>query len=154
MAAIVVQFGLAMIPFAGRIASSGLTSETTNGTSGSIRHAEELSITTPPAAATLGAMIREACLPMEKSARSRPAEIRGFGVLHEDLVIPQGKDRPAERADAKNRSSLIGNRRSSSTRRMTPPTCPVAPKTPTRMPTSLSPYRRPPFSIPGRRLRW
>jgi hypothetical protein len=70
----VVQFGLAMMPFAGRIASSGLTSETTSGTPGSIRHADELSITIAPAAATLGAVIREAALPIEKMARSSPVK--------------------------------------------------------------------------------
>ncbi len=71
MAAIVVQLGFAMMPLGGRIASSGLTSETTSGTSGSIRQADELSITIAPAAATLGAVASEAVLPMEKSARSR-----------------------------------------------------------------------------------
>jgi hypothetical protein len=74
MAAIVVQLGLAMMPLGGRIASSGLTSETTSGTSGCIRQAEELSITMAPAAATLGAVANEAVLPMEKSARSRPVK--------------------------------------------------------------------------------
>ena len=51
---IVEQFGLATIP---RCASSasGLTSETTSGTSSCIRHAEELSTTTAPAAAKRGA---------------------------------------------------------------------------------------------------
>jgi hypothetical protein len=72
MAAIVVQLGLAIMPLGGRIASSGLTSETTSGTSGSIRQADELSITIAPAATTLGAVTRDAALPLEKSARSRP----------------------------------------------------------------------------------
>ena len=68
----VVQLGLAMMPFGGRSASSGLTSLTTSGTSGSIRQAEELSITIAPAAATLGAVASEAVLPLENRARSRP----------------------------------------------------------------------------------
>ena len=50
----------------------------------------------------------------------------------------QASVRPADRAEAKNRSSLTGNPRSASRARMTPPTCPVAPNTPTRMGSSLS----------------
>ncbi len=45
MAAMVVQFGLAMIPFRTARASDGFTSATTSGTSGSMRHADELSMT-------------------------------------------------------------------------------------------------------------
>ena len=74
IAAIVVQLGLAMMPFGGRIASSGLTSATTSGTSGSIRQAEELSTTTAPAAATLGAVASDAVLPLENRARSSPVK--------------------------------------------------------------------------------
>ena len=58
MAAMVVQFGLATMPLGRRSRACGLTSDTTSGTSGSIRHAEELSMTTAPAAATRGASAR------------------------------------------------------------------------------------------------
>ena len=51
IAAIVVQLGLAMIPLRASATASGLTSLTTSGTSGSMRQAEELSMTTAPAAA-------------------------------------------------------------------------------------------------------
>jgi hypothetical protein len=73
IAAIVVQFGLAMMPF-GRLPASRakLTSETTSGTSGSLRQAEELSITTTPAAANRGAWTRDIVAPAENSAMSRP----------------------------------------------------------------------------------
>jgi hypothetical protein len=70
IAVMVVQFGLAMMPFGRCATACGLTSETTSGISGSIRHADELSITTAPAAATRGASAREACLPAENSTRS------------------------------------------------------------------------------------
>ncbi len=40
IAAIVVQFGLAMIPLRASRSAPGFTSETTSGTSGSMRHAE------------------------------------------------------------------------------------------------------------------
>ena len=55
MQTMVVQFGLATIPLAMRARSSLFTSGTTRGTSGSIRHARELSITMAPAPATTGA---------------------------------------------------------------------------------------------------
>ena len=77
MAAIVVQFGLAMMPLGSdraRLATSltKFTSDTTSGTSGSLRHAEELSTTTAPAAANRGACTRDMVAPAEKSAISSP----------------------------------------------------------------------------------
>ncbi|CAM5631451.1 hypothetical protein SALBM311S_09567 [Streptomyces alboniger] len=72
IAAIVVQFGLAMMPL-GRLAiACGFTSATTRGTSGSRRHAEELSITTAPCEATFSASAFEVEPPAEKSTMSRP----------------------------------------------------------------------------------
>ena len=98
MAAMVVQFGLAMMPFGGRTASSGLTSETTSGTPGSIRQAEELSITIAPAAATRGAVASDAVLPLENKARSSPLRSAVIGVLDHDLPAEprQPPDRPSE----------------------------------------------------------
>ena len=52
---IVEQFGLATIPLRMSASASGLTSETTSGTSSSIRHFDELSTTIAPAAAKRGA---------------------------------------------------------------------------------------------------
>ena len=99
----VVQLGLAMMPFGGRRASSGLTSDTTSGTSGSIRQAEELSTTIAPAAATLGAAAREAVFPLENRARSRP-EKSAVSVSSTVISVPcQSRVRPADRAEAKNR---------------------------------------------------
>ena len=69
----VVQLGLAMMPLRASAIASGLTSETTSGTSGSIRQAEELSTTVTPAAANTGASAREVVAPAEKTAMSRPA---------------------------------------------------------------------------------
>ena len=51
---IAAQFGLAMIPW-WRAISSGLISGTTSGTAGSMRNAEELSITTAPLRTAIGA---------------------------------------------------------------------------------------------------
>ena len=55
IAAMVVQFGFAMMPLRASAMASGLTSLTTSGTSGSIRQALELSMTMAPAAAKRGA---------------------------------------------------------------------------------------------------
>src|SRR5690349_18516343 len=66
IAAMVVQLGLAMMPLTALAISPGLTSETTSGTSGSRRQAEELSTTVAPAAAKTGASAREVVAPAEK----------------------------------------------------------------------------------------
>ena len=73
MATIVVQFGLATMPFGIDRSASAFTSGTTSGTSGSIRQADELSITVAPAAATFGASAREVGAPAANRARSRPS---------------------------------------------------------------------------------
>ena len=118
----VVQFGLAMMPLGGRSASSGLTSATTSGTSGSIRQADELSITTAPASTTRGAVAFEAFFPFENSARSRPAK-SAVSVSSTTTSPPaHGNVVPADRAEAKNRICSTGNPRSASSVRMTPPT--------------------------------
>lgn len=72
MAAIVVQFGLAMIPLGRSAIACGLTSETTRGTSGSLRQAEELSITTAPCEATFSASAFDVAPPAENSTMSSP----------------------------------------------------------------------------------
>ena len=55
------------------LSACGLTSLTTNGTCASMRHAEELSITMAPLAATLGANAREVAAPAENSTMCNPA---------------------------------------------------------------------------------
>ncbi len=122
IAAIVVQFGLAMMPLRASAIAPGLTSDTTSGTSGSMRNAEELSMTVTPAAAKRGASSRDDVAPAENRAMSRPA---GSAVAASSTTIsppPHGSVVPAERAEAKKRSSSIGKPRSASSRRMTPPT--------------------------------
>ena len=73
MATIVVQLGLATMPLGIESSACGLTSDTTSGTSGSRRQADELSITTAPAAATRSARARLAVAPAENRHTSRPA---------------------------------------------------------------------------------
>ena len=127
----VVQFGLAMMPFRASAMASGFTSLTTRGTSGSIRQAEELSMTMAPAAANFGASSFDDAPPAENSAISMPA--RSAVDASSTRISPpfHGRVGPAERAEARNRTCCIGNSRSSSSRRMTAPTWPVAPTTAT-----------------------
>ena len=101
IAAIVVQLGLATMPLRASRTASGLTSDTTSGTSGSIRKAEELSITVTPAAAKRGASARDVAAPAENRAMSSP---RGSARAASSTVISpprHGSVVPAERADAK-----------------------------------------------------
>ena len=130
IAAIVVQLGLAMMRLRAFLISSGFTSLTISGTSGSMRHADELSITVTPHAAKRGASSREDLPPAEKSAMSRPV---GSAVDASSTVTSppfHGSFVPADRADAKKRMALTGNFRSARTARMTLPTWPVAPTIP------------------------
>ena len=111
-----------MMPFGALWISPGLTSLTTSGTSGSIRHADELSITMTPAAANRGASSRDDAAPDENRAMSSPV---GSASAASSTVISlpfHGNVVPAERAEAKYRISSTGNSRSASSRRITPPT--------------------------------
>ncbi len=73
IATIVVQFGFATMPFGMDRRAWALTSTTTRGTSGSLRHAEELSMTMAPAAASTGASSREVVAPAAMRTTSSPA---------------------------------------------------------------------------------
>ena len=133
IAAIVVQLGLATIPFGMSSRSSAFTSDTTSGTSGSLRQALELSTTIAPAAATRGAHSLDVEPPLENRATSSP-EKPAVAVSSTVMSSPfHGSVVPADRALAKYRISSTGKPRSSRRVRMTLPTCPVAPKTPIRM---------------------
>ncbi len=137
MAAIVVQLGLAMMPRPAATTSSmadGLTSLTTSGISGSLRYAELLSMTTTPASTNDWASARDVVAPAEKIAMSRPV---GSAVEASSTVTsrsPKGSTVPAERAEAKKRTSSIGKSRSRRISRTATPTWPVAPTMPRRTP--------------------
>src|SRR5665647_3219663 len=138
IAVIVVQFGFAMMPFGGLSVSPGLTSETTSGTSGSLRQADELSTTMAPASATFGAYSADIVAPAEKIAMSMPVKSAVSVSSTTYSLPPHVTVLPAERAEEKTRSSSYGNFLSASRVSMTRPTWPVAPKTPTRMAHSLT----------------
>jgi len=96
-----VQFGLAMIRFGALCASAPLTSATTSGTSGSIRHADELSMTVTPAAANIGASSLDVDPPAENSAMSRPDGSAVDASSTRTSTPSHGSVLPAERAEAK-----------------------------------------------------
>ena len=138
MAAMVVQFGFAIMPFGRTSIVCGLTSLTTSGTSGSIRQAEELSITTAPAAANLGASSREVAAPAKNRTISSPA---GSAAAASSTAIsrpPQYSRLPADRDEANKRTVSVEKRRSARTRRIASPTTPVAPTIPILRPINAS----------------
>jgi hypothetical protein len=97
----VVQLGFAIIPFTAWLMACGLTSETTRGTSGSIRNPDELSMTRTPAAANRGACAFEVVAPAEKMAMSSPD---GSAVEASSTVMSSPRKPsvvPALRAEAK-----------------------------------------------------
>src|SRR5688572_14384151 len=127
----VEQLGLAMIPRGRWRAASGLTSDTTSGTSASPRNTEELSMTTAPAAANFGAYARGTLRPAEKRAMSTPV---GSKVARASTTIwraPNSTLPPAERSLARTCSLAMGNPRSARIFSMVSPTAPVAPTTAT-----------------------
>ena len=106
MAAMVVQLGLATIPFGMASSVWGLTSATTSGTSGSMRHAEELSMTIAPAAAKRGASSRDDGAPDGEEGQLEAGQVRGGGVLHRHLAaLP--REGPAGRAGRGEEPDLV-----------------------------------------------
>ena len=130
MSCMVEQFGLAIRPW-WRSRAWGLTSETTSGTSGSRRNADELSITVASAATKRGAHSREVAAPAENRAMSKPSMSAPGSRAR--TVSPPSSWRPAERAEAKATISSAANRRARSSSSMVVPTTPVAPTTAMRM---------------------
>ena len=120
------QFGLAMMPGWVAIAAAFISGRT-SGTAGSMRKAEELSMTTAPSRTANGAYSRATPLPAENRARSTPAKPRCDSV---STAIPnpaKGRALPAELGEAKRRNFASGNRGASRTRNHSRPTAPVAP---------------------------
>src|ERR1035437_1416920 len=111
--------------------SEALTWLTTSGIPGSIRHAFELSITVQPCATACGASSRETSAPAENSAMSTPSKASGVASCTATGRPATGTVIPAERPDARSRSSAIGKARSSRTEIIVRPTTPVAPTTAT-----------------------
>ncbi len=82
----VVQFGTEMIPLGRLNASLGFTSGTTRGTSGSIRKAPDLSITTTPCSAATGAHASDTSSGTSNMAISTPSECLRRDLADRDLL--------------------------------------------------------------------
>ena len=102
---IVEQFGLAMIP-SWPSRSSGLTCDTTSGIAGSIRQADELSITVAPRATAAGASSRDTSAPAEKQ-RDVDAVERVRDGLADLERAPIDRDGPAGRPPGGEQAQLI-----------------------------------------------
>src|SRR5207244_961721 len=125
-AVIAEQFGTAMMPWCSRIRPA-LISGITSGTFGSMRNAEELSITTAPALTAAGENFREVLLPAENSAMSTPSN--EFSVSSSITILLPRKSMvlPAERALASALSLPTGKLRLSMVAMNSAPTAPVTP---------------------------
>ena len=116
MAAMVVQLGLATMPLGiGSRGAWALTSGTTSGTSGSMRQAEELSIDDGAGGGERGAPAPATRPRRPRRGRCRGRSGRPWPASSTTISVPfHGSVRPADRAEAKKRSSSTGKLRSSS----------------------------------------
>ena len=125
---IVVQLGLAMMPRGRTNASSALHSGTTRGTSSSMRKADELSIITAPYLVMVSANSLEVPAPALVKAMSTPLKSSLCCRSFTSTSLPRKVYLvPALRWLPNSRSSSMGKLRSSSTRRNSCPTAPLAP---------------------------
>ena len=122
IAAIVVQFGFAMMPLRTSSSACGFTSLTMSGTSGSMRQALELSMTSTPAAAKRGAWTFDIAPPAEKIATSRPRRVGRLGILDDDVLAAERKRRAGAARRREEADLAIGKSRSTRRRRTTAPT--------------------------------
>ena len=103
-------------------AAWSLTEATTSGTSGCMRHADELSI---DHGALLGNPLGDLLRGRGSRGEQRhvePGVIRRCGILDGYLAAAHGSFRPADRAEAKSRNSLAGKFRWARMARITLPT--------------------------------
>src|ERR1700737_1153343 len=114
---IAVQFGTAMMPLCS-LMRLALISGITSGTFGSMRKADELSMTTAPVFTAMGENFREMPPPAENSAISTPSK---EGALRSSIGLP------AERALASALSWPTRNPRLSMVAMNSAPTAPVTP---------------------------
>src|SRR5258708_4284015 len=127
---VVVQFGLAMIPWC-HLTSAALISGITSGTLSSMRNALELSTTTHPAFAATGANSFEMLPPALNRAMSMPGNTYFVSSLTMWSSPRNFSFLPTDRADASNVNSPTGKLRFSSVLIISIPTAPVAPTTAT-----------------------
>src|SRR5829696_9653172 len=126
----VEQFGLAMIlSFA--VKTSAFTSGTTNGFVGSMRQADELSITVIPASANFGAHSNEVLPPAEKIATAGFAAMASCMLTILYFFPLNSTSLPTDLSEATGTNSSTGKFLSARTCNIFVPTRPVAPTTAT-----------------------
>ena len=126
----VEQLGFAII-LSLAVSRSALISGTTRGFVGSIRQAEELSMTVIPAAANFGAHSSEVPPPAEKIATAGFAAIASVMLTTLYLFPLNSTSLPTDFSDATGISVVTGKFLSASTWSILVPTNPVAPTTAT-----------------------
>src|SRR5262245_3098886 len=125
-AVIAEQFGTAMMPLCSLIRRP-LISGITKGTPGSIRKADELSMTTAPAFAAIGENRFEGPLPAENSAMSTPSNERSLSSSTTISCPRKASLLPAERLLASAFSRLMRKPRLLRVAMNSAPTAPVTP---------------------------
>ena len=128
----VLQFGFAII-LSSAVKTSALTSGTINFLVGSIRQADELSITVVPTAANFGACSVDVEPPAENNATSGFMAIASSTVTTLYFFPLKSISFPLLFSDATGINSVTGKLRSANTFNITVPTRPVAPTTATFM---------------------
>src|SRR5208283_6209852 len=96
-----------------------------------MRHWLELSMTTHPDFAAMGAHVLDRSAPAEKRARSMPSNECSCKVSTGTSLPSYSRIAPSDRSDAKRRNFSMGNFLSSHMAIISLPTAPVAPTTPT-----------------------
>jgi hypothetical protein len=112
--------------------ASGFTSGTISGTSGCMRQAEELSITTAPAAPIFSDQALDTSPPADISTISTLEKSKLSMSSHLMVLSPKLTSWPMERREATAWSLSTGNFSSSRMTSISRPTLPVAPTTATR----------------------
>src|SRR6186713_854042 len=126
----VEQLGLAMI-LSSFVRASAFNSGTTSFFVGSMRQAEELSMTVMPAAANFGAHSREVLPPAENKATAGLAAIASVALTILYFFPLNSTSLPIDLSDATGISSVTGKFLSANTSNILVPTKPVAPTTAT-----------------------
>ena len=129
----VEQLGLAMMFFFfASLTASGFTSGTISGTSGSLRKAEELSITMGPALPIFSDQARETSPPADIRTRSTLEKSNCSMSWHLMVLSPNETSTPLDLREAMAWISSTGNSSSSRMFSISRPTLPVAPTIATR----------------------
>src|SRR5690606_41494832 len=122
----VEQFGFAMI-LSSIVRTCPFISGTISFFSGSIRQADELSITMVPTSANFGAHYREVPPPAENIAASGASLMASSTLLTASALPLKGILLPTDLGDATRYRAVNGNRQPSRTQRLPLPTTPVHP---------------------------